>query len=340
MTRCLVHFRMTPQTGMGHAVRCATIHRLLKSKSNVDVKVLLSRNAESQHFAQAHAMDYRWEDQIQTVLQSFKPQVVLIDINGLEEAWLKQYRRLAYVVNLAPRGLAKYYAHTSFLDLEYADIAMPSQTPDVCIHASGLSHMVVSDGVRRARERIDHGQWRDWDNKELVIAMGGADESGLTEKVLFGLEGLDVSIKLKIILGPLFKTPDLIQATLKAFPNESQLVIAPTSIADAMEGCGWGIFAAGITSYEALSLGIPGIHLGATEFHCARSRLIETMGIGKYGGALSDLRRGSLLPPTKTFSDSTKQLKKMRTKGMLLVDGHGAERVVEFLLKQTTTVVM
>jgi len=96
--------------------------------------------------------------------------------------------------------------------------------------------------------------------ENVLITMGGCDESDLTGRVLKALMGKNLDCNFHVVFGP----GNVGKVVAKSDERFKFYHYVP-SIAELMKKCDIGITAGGITMYEAISLGLPTIVIPAIE---------------------------------------------------------------------------
>lgn len=264
LPRIYLHFRigdkkgeLSQAHGLGHAYRCLHLLRYLEKKQMANCSVVINRNPESIQFVSKHRLSYFFEDEVKKW-----PDLWINDVNYLPEKDLQAVRKCCPLINLAPRGMPKYVAHQSFLDFftnDYPEMQGRYETDIEC----GFHTILFSEELKKVKNERTKGCG-------VVMCMGGADASNLTMQVLHQLEGLNSSIPVQVITGRAY----LFQAELDTYSKRSSLNLSfchgSENIYQEIARAKIGIFAGGLTMYEALFLGVPSINLPITPFHNER----------------------------------------------------------------------
>lgn len=273
LPKIYLHFRTGDEKGeiprahgLGHAYRCLRLLRHLEKRQVAACSVIINRSSESLQFVNDHKLSYFFEDEVQEW-----PSLWISDVNYLPEKHLRTIREHCLLMNLAPRGLPKYIAHHSFLDLfveDYPEMQGRYETDVEC----GFHTLIFSEELERLKREKTEGSG-------VVVCMGGADASQLTLRVLQQLEGLNPSIPVRVITGRTYP----FQSELEAYSQSSALALSFLHGSDQIYGeiaqAKVGIFAGGLTMYEALFLGIPSVNLSITAFHQERIDQLVDLGV-------------------------------------------------------------
>jgi len=331
----LFHFRVAGEKktgsksnshGLGHAMRCLSIIEELKNSLNIDSKIVTSENDEAKSLLKSFDQVYYPESQLQEILEEKSFDVIVSDINYLEDSVIKTYQRFCPWVCLAPRGSAKYQSNLAFRDTLFDDLESSTNNSNSNI-LTGPSYTVTRKEFGNIRQNLENGNIKK-PPKSLVISMGGVDHFDMTKTVLRGLIGLPESWTVNVIEGPLYDHHEGLEMFTKKYFSNLKIVKDPKNIYELLALNSIGIFAAGIVSYEAIGLGTICINISFTEFHKKRSDELEELGIAINLGDIDKIEEGQLSNVIVNLNKKSKQLQKMKLKGMQVVDGKGSTRII------------
>ena len=312
--------------GFGHARRCAAVAKTVRDTHGHDLLLVIRGPHDLADHFKSLDLPFVFNADERAMLDEYRPTIIVVDINDLAPERIRWYRRWAPVVNLAPRGLPKYHADATFTAITSADIPVPpGASPPPWFR--GPQYAVVGEEFRRLRESIESLEAK-WDERCLVVSLGGVDHHNLTGAVVRHLGTWREDVKLKIIAGPLCPHAAELKALLKNQERDGEVVVNPTDVAREIVQAGVGVFGAGIVGYEALCVGVPGVHVGLASFHRLVGKELSELGVGHYGGDSDQLGNGSLPQSLSKLLDDATTLQAVRRKAMELVDGQGSRRII------------
>jgi len=135
--------------------------------------------------------------------------------------------------------------------------------------------------------------------KSILIAMGGADEFDLTNKIIKSIIGFNLNIKLNIILGSGYEYKSKLE---KLLDNNIEYTIKQntTNMLNEYLHCDIGIGAGGLTSSELVATKTSTILLATYKHQIARCKYFDKENLAKYLGYKNfkddDLKQAILSP--------------------------------------------
>lgn len=155
------------------------------------------------------------------------------------------------------------------------------------------------------------------DNR-VLLAFGGSDVNNLFKKALAGLDGVQVTLDVRLL------TPRRI--VIPQGPHAARQLVGVEDVAAQMAWCDVAVSSAGLTALELASLGVPGLLYPTSDSEDRVARSLAVSGGFRYLQRMDDEGRiieGLLLDPSKR--------RKMSEAGMGVIDGQGAGRVARDL---------
>ena len=279
------------QIGTGHVMRCLTLADALRQRGAQSTLIcrthpghLLDLLQQRGHIVKAlaspdhaypapaapcHAqwLGTDWSSDAEQTKQSLGNQTVdwlVVDHYALDHRWEQTMRphtrRIMAIDDLADRP------HDCDLLL---DQNLGRQAEDYCGLLS--SHTKTLIGPAYALLRPEFVQWREYSLqrrtrpqlKNLLITMGGVDQTNATGQVLEALSQCELPIDLRItvVMGPIAPWQAQVQAQAAAMPRPTQVLVGVSNMAQLMAESDLCIGAAGSTSWERCCLGLPAIQL-------------------------------------------------------------------------------
>lgn len=170
--------------------------------------------------------------------------------------------------------------------------------------------------------------------RRVLITLGGADPHNLMPPLIRAAGNLPEKPEITAILGPYFERRGEIEREASAFSTRVRLVDAPTSVRSLMEEADLAVSAAGQTLYELARTGCP-----AVSFVMGTDQQEQLQAIAEAGAVLSagnslegDLCGRIAAAVRRLLADATLRAR-LSEAGQRLVDGQGARRVAEEVLK-------
>jgi UDP-2,4-diacetamido-2,4,6-trideoxy-beta-L-altropyranose hydrolase len=198
---------------------------------------------------------------------------------------------------------------------------------------------VLLVGTRYALLRREFLPWRDEvrpiapDAGRILVTLGGADGANATQRVLDGMasagEGME---EVRVIVGP--ANPH--RAALEAWAEASALPVrlldgGTASMPEQMAWADVAVSAAGSTCWELAALGVPSLLLVVADNQAALAREMEARGAAWSLGTLAAATADGIADAVRRLRADAAARAGMRERGRTLVDGAGADRVLDVM---------
>ncbi|WP_157496730.1 cytidylyltransferase domain-containing protein [Hahella ganghwensis] len=108
--------------------------------------------------------------------------------------------------------------------------------------------------------------------KNILIAMGGADEPDVSSLVLRGLAQAGFSGRVDIVLGAACPNVEQVKETLTATGLDGEVSVNVSDLPERMCRADLGVTAVGLTTYEMAALGLPALIVANSEFNAEVAR--------------------------------------------------------------------
>jgi UDP-2,4-diacetamido-2,4,6-trideoxy-beta-L-altropyranose hydrolase len=170
----------------------------------------------------------------------------------------------------------------------------------------------------------------------ILVTMGGADPGNLTLEVLKALKRLTLpDLEVKVVIGHANPNYGLIrEECAEAIPN-FQFLFSVKDMPDLMAWSDLAIIQAGGTLWELLFMGCAIISYATNDFQEDILKRLDGMNIIKYQGYSDQMDQESLLSSIYDMALSQKRRKEMFELGPDIIDGQGADRVLDHILKMS-----
>jgi UDP-2,4-diacetamido-2,4,6-trideoxy-beta-L-altropyranose hydrolase len=189
-------------------------------------------------------------------------------------------------------------------------------------------------GPRYAMLRREFRRWRNWQReiprrgRKVLVTMGGSDPNNVTTRVIEAIRQLaNPGLETAVLVGG--SNPHLcsVQASL---PKESmRLITDADNVAEWMTWADVAVAGAGTTIWEMCFLGLPSILLVLADNQQGAAAAADKMGFAWSVGSGTEMTASVIAGKLTELFNSSDQRTSQSEKGQTLVDGRGAERVVD-----------
>jgi spore coat polysaccharide biosynthesis predicted glycosyltransferase SpsG len=166
--------------------------------------------------------------------------------------------------------------------------------------------------------------------RKVLVTMGGSDSENLTRKVLLALLRLETNIEVRIVTGsgnPWHEELQILADRRAGFQLES----SPANMAPLMRWADIAISGAGSTCWELAYLGLPAIVIALSRDQREIASALAQNQVAVSLGWHANLTEEQISDTLNSLLDDHSRRRAMSGRGLKLVDGRGAERVVAFL---------
>jgi UDP-2,4-diacetamido-2,4,6-trideoxy-beta-L-altropyranose hydrolase len=328
----LIRADATVSIGAGHVVRCLALGQAWQSKGGcvtlaaaemVDgLKDLVLANGVS--LLPVHAIPGRADDARVTVALSYDLNAAwtVVDGDRFTNGFLRELRasesRLLLIDDFGTR------------DVSSADLVVnPNFGADPAPYRAIAPQVPVLRGPKYALLRREFRNRRTRILPEtanrILITLGGTDPDNLTPRVISALATLS-DFYFTVVVGPGNKNVDEVTALGS---DNMRVLVDSRCMADVMHECDLGIIAAGGTLWELLSVGCAVLSYSRNSIHQRVLGDLARLGVLVDLGLTSDFDSGALVSAVLGIARSRSSRANMTSLGRELVDGFGADRVVE-----------
>jgi len=166
--------------------------------------------------------------------------------------------------------------------------------------------------------------------RKVLVTMGGSDSENLTRKVLLALLRLETNIEVRIVTGsgnPWHEELQILADRRAGFQLES----SPANMAPLMRWADIAISGAGSTCWELAYLGLPAIVIALSRDQREIASALAQNQVAVSLGWHANLTEERISDTLNGLLDDQERRRAMSERGLKLVDGRGAKRVVAFL---------
>ncbi len=165
----------------------------------------------------------------------------------------------------------------------------------------------------------------------ILVLMGGGDKFDITQKILKSFKKSNNKFKMTICIGKFYKNKNKIK---KLILNDKRFTIYenPNNMIELMRKSSIGIFAFGISVYEAAFSRLPLLTIAHSNENNISAKKIEKYGWFRHIGKYNEINYSELPTLSDSMMSNKIILKKMKNSGEI-IDGLGAKRIANALIK-------
>ncbi|MDZ7809368.1 MAG: UDP-2,4-diacetamido-2,4,6-trideoxy-beta-L-altropyranose hydrolase [Arhodomonas sp.] len=269
-------------------------------------------------------------------LRELAPHWLIVDHYALDAQWESRVReaipgmRLMVIDDLADRP------HQADLLL---DQNLGRKAEDYHDLVPGHCRLLV--GPKYALLRPEFAEWREWSLerrqasgsvRRLLVSLGGVDRDNVTGQVLDALSKVDLpaGLEITVVMGASAPWLEAVRDRARQMPCSTEVVVNVDDMARRMAEADLAIGAAGSTAWERCCLGLPTIVTVLAENQRGIAESLHRAGVAY---SLSAVDAMADLVSQWPLITRREYLKAMSQKAASLVDGRGAARVRNGLMR-------
>jgi UDP-2,4-diacetamido-2,4,6-trideoxy-beta-L-altropyranose hydrolase len=170
--------------------------------------------------------------------------------------------------------------------------------------------------------------------RQILLTFGGGDDRGALLLSISAVQQLEMDTTVTILLTRGNPNKEKIQERVQESGQaEFHIIKDSKNIAETMSRMDVALIAGGTTSFEAAALGLPSMIISIAENQAPIARVWQDLEVAVGLGPIESIKAAALADSLARFMRNRSQREKMSEKGMRLVDGFGAKRTVEHILK-------
>lgn len=340
------------QIGIGHVMRCLTIAKMLREKQEEVIFFLADAGCEemvSSRGFQCCILKTAYDDMeselemFQAAIKQFGIDRLLVDSYYVTDKYLERLRDIVITIYIDDIDsfpypvdlLINYNVFAKAIDypygvecFDYNEISSNIKDKITTVLAGPVYAPVRREFVGNTTD-IREGVW------EILITLGGSDAYNLSYKIADALLK-DTDAVLNVVCGPF----NVHKAKLYELASADERVRVYENVKDMwnlMKRCDLAVSAAGSTMCELAALARPAVTFSFVE---NQRRIAETFGlqgaavtVGHYIPAEEKQFLGRISEEVKELMDSPQKRRELARNAHNLVDGQGAGRIAEAIVK-------
>ena len=333
----LIRADANEKIGAGHVMRCLSIAKAFALRGYESLFVIADERSNAlirNHGFQTLCLQTVWTDMeselpvLLPVIRELQPELLLVDSYCVTENYLGSLSKECRVAYMDDLNLGCHDVDTIINYNIYAAVY------DYSRYSETRTRLILHPQYAPLRDEFKGCPKHEMKNvSDVLISAGGADPERITEKIIYGVCPELPEITFHFIVGAL--NPRLDEIKKKAEERDNAFLhINEKHMSDLMKMCDVAISAAGTTLYELCACGTPTIAYTLADNQIVAAEQFDAQGIMLNAGDC----RGN-----EAFTGRVKELLKeliknnglrveLSTRMQELVDGNGADRIVDALL--------
>jgi len=168
----------------------------------------------------------------------------------------------------------------------------------------------------------------------VLVTLGGSDPDGVTGTIMAGLARLgDSELEVQIVAGGANPRWEALREQCARARQSIRLHRSVDSMAQLMDWADIAVTAGGTTCWETAFMGLPSLIVVLADNQEQQAAALDRMGIAHNLGWRHTLTPAEIGDAVAALLRDRRRREAMATRGSRLVDGRGAERVLEHILK-------
>jgi spore coat polysaccharide biosynthesis predicted glycosyltransferase SpsG len=236
--------------------------------------------------------------------------------------------------------------------LQIDDIAHASSySPDILLNqntgADELDYRCAPETVRllgttyallRPQFRSLHGTPRVISGRagRVLIAVGGGDQYEIRERTLRALANVETNLEIRLIVPPTSRNAHELEALGRALNLSVSIDSDPSDMPELLMWADLAIAGGGSTCWELCCLGVPSIVITYADNQTGITSGLQKAGAAIHLGWAFEVTDALIERSLRDLIDDPALRARLSTRAQALVDGRGAERVVNAMAAYTT----
>lgn len=267
------------------------------------------------------------------VMAQLRADWLVVDHYGLDAQWQgtlqKHYGKLLVIDDLADRT----HLCDLLLDQNLGRTAQAYQglVPDRCTVLAGPQYALLRPEFAQLRSYSLQRRSQLAGVRQILVSMGGVDLPNATAQVLMALRdyGLSADTHVSVIMGSTAPWIEQVKALLQELPFAGEVLVNVRDMAQLMANSDLAIGAAGGSSWERCSLGLPTLLVTLADNQLPGAQALHEAKAARWLGGVADISQ-QLAPALAEVSTT---LGAFNLSAAAVCDGDGAGRVVSYMLE-------
>lgn len=334
----LFRFDAGPEIGGGHAMRCATLEAAFRAAGWRALRLVSQETADHLHLESEDptvvildADDGAGEADA-VAAQGICGDLLVVDHYGRDRSFETPARRFAKKILVIDDLADRIHDCDWLLD------ATPGRTvedyqgkvPQTAALLLGPKYALIRRQFRQFRVPAAEKRAATSTNTptRILISCGLIDSANATELALAALAQAKLDADVDVVLGPNAAHLKAIERRAQQADDRISLHVDSAHISALMTNADLCIGAGGTTTWERCCVGLPSLVIGVADNQRPNAAALGKAAVAEVAGWIGALSEQALSETiTRLWNDRARR-QEMAEKGMTLVDGRGAERVV------------
>ena len=308
--------------GMGDVIGSIAIAQVLIDKAEILFVVDNDKEAVESIMQQGFIIKAvnNIEEELES-LDSFKPDAIIVNqLNSHKDFLEKLKQRTGVLVTIDDVGPGSSIADLQFNSLYYR--------PGSYSGPEFIPLRKEFQDINRKKKTICK------EVKKLLITMGGSDTCGFTPEIVHALSCLSSEVEINIIIGSAFQHEDQLNDVMRDMNRQFAVLRNIDDIANVMFYSDIAICSGGITLFELACVGTPAVVICGEPFEEETAARMQENGFGINLGFGKYVEDCAIFQAVDSLIHNYDLRFKISENGKKRVDGMGAKRIVEVILKK------
>jgi UDP-2,4-diacetamido-2,4,6-trideoxy-beta-L-altropyranose hydrolase len=171
--------------------------------------------------------------------------------------------------------------------------------------------------------------------RKLLVTLGGSDADNATCKVIEALQEVDIpELETKVVVGPMNPHTETLRQLVSVSRCQITLETAVQDMSSLMLWADLAVSAAGGTCWELACLGVPMVNIVVAENQEKIAVELDAAGISVNLGRHQEVAVTQIATVLNELLRAPDRRAQMSSRGKVIVDGHGANRVIDAMLEK------
>jgi UDP-2,4-diacetamido-2,4,6-trideoxy-beta-L-altropyranose hydrolase len=333
-----------PEKGLGHLTRCIALAEALEKYGTACHFLMNEHNENIQAFLKDRSVSVlpscSSRDHLSDALETTKTahekecHLVIMDDYELNKDWETYIRQQGLKLMVIDDILRPHDCHY-LLDYRWrgnhGTKAYDHLTSSDCTKLLGPAYVLLNENYKTQHKNINGARHA---HMNITLGFGGAGSFDFAAPIIHTLlENIHDTIKLHVILGPLFTGTGQLRKSCAAYKN-IEFIVGQTDLFDILSKTDLYIGPAGTVMYQLCALGVPALTFSTAQNQDNVHRYLEDIGHYFHINRFSPDQAEQLALCVSTFMAHYDRVKKFTQSPPYPIDGLGAKRVAQTILKR------